>query len=298
MTVAATKLGISTKAFKAGCRSAQYESDEWHHTGSHARRTDYYDTTFLAANADFWRGAAREYSAKKAAQILAEHNVSPLSDAELAATTQSEIKAALGRIEKFLAWFDGPRYVVQKLQDNGADFAAIGCQTQTEWKAALDYNSAMDMLGVTTGYDASRNFKRIHSSPEAAQAWLVAWQELHAKSFPEKPALVLRVVTIREDIETDCALYGRVAGKFKRLGEARDYLTQTPQGANPVASVNSSDESAPTACAAAQPTAEVECSLAIGQPNNISDGFVLQGQMCRCAKSWDDCECKAHRHAA
>jgi hypothetical protein len=299
MTVAAKKLGISTKAFKAGCRSAKYESSEWHHTGSHARRTDYYDTTTLSTDADFWRGAARQYSDKKAAAILAEHNVSPLRAAELALATQSGIRAALGRVEAFLAWFDGPRYVVQELEDRGPDFAVKGYSSQTAWKAALHYNSAMDMLGVTTGYDASSNFKRIHSTPEAAQAWLAVWQERHAKSFPEKAALVLRVVTILQDIETDCALYGRVAGEFKRLGEARDYLTQTPQGANPVASVNSSDESAPTPCEVAQPTAEVECSVANGQPNNISGGFIVQGQMCvHCAKSWDDCNCKARRHAA
>ena len=52
---------------------------------------------------------------------------------------------------------------------------------------------------------------------------------------------------------TDCALYGRVGGKFQRLGEYSEYVvSKTPQGANPVASVNSSDESAPTACAAAR----------------------------------------------
>lgn len=41
--------------------------------------------------------------------------------------------------------------------------------------------------------------------------------------------------------------------------------SKTPQGANPAASVNSSDESASTAFAAAQPMAEVECSVAHGQ---------------------------------
>lgn len=217
MTVAAKHMGISLKAFKSGCRSAKYESAEWHHTGTHARRTDYYDTTVLTANADFWRGAAREYAPKKAAALLAAHNVSCLSDAELAAATESERNAALARVEAFLAWFDGPRFLVQKFEDRGPNFAAKGYKTKTKWKAALHYNSAMYMLGVTTGYDSSSNFARIHSTPEAAQARLVAWQEL-------EPTLVLRVVTIREDIETDCALYGRVAGEFKRLGEARDYL--------------------------------------------------------------------------
>ena len=217
-------MGIPSGAFKAGCRSAKYEIKEWHHTGSHARRTDYYDTTILTADADFWRGVAREYSPKKGAAILAAHNVSPLSDAELAAQTESERNAALARVVAFLAWFDGPRFVVQKFEDRGPDFAAKGYNTQTKWNTALQYNSAMDMLGVTTGYDASSNFARIHATPEAAQAWLAAWQERHAKAFPNKPPLVLRVVTIRDDIETDCALYGRVAGEFKRLGEARDFL--------------------------------------------------------------------------
>lgn len=224
LTIAAKKLGVSSKAFKNGCRNAKYESYEWHHTGSHARRTDYYDTTILRENPDFWRGAAREYGEKKAAEILAAHNVSPLSDAELQATTQSEIQAALERVKAFLEWFEGPRFVVQQCKDHGHDFADKGYNKQTEWKSALHYNSAMDMLGVTTGYDASSNFARIHSTPEAAQAWLEAWQSRHAKSFPDEPGLVLRVITLREDIETDCALYGRVNGEFKRLGEARDFF--------------------------------------------------------------------------
>lgn len=224
LTIAAKKLGLSAKAFKAGCRSAQYENNEWHHTGSHARRTDYYDIGFLGSDADFWRGAAREYSDKKAAQILKDHNVNPLSDAELAATTQSEIKAALARIEEFLRRFGG-RYVVQKLEDHGADFATKGYTSQTEWKAALLYNSAMDMLGISMGYDAPGNFAHIHATPEEAQAWLVSWKERHTKAFPGGPELVLRIVTLRADIETDCALYGRIGGEFKRLGEARDYLS-------------------------------------------------------------------------
>ena len=295
MTVAAKKLGISAKAFKAGCRSAKYESDEWHHTGSHARRTDYYGTTFLAACADFWRGAAHEYSPKAAVKLLEKHGVNPLTDAELAAENEREISASVARVEAFLAWFEGPRFLVQKCEDHGPDFANKGYSVQKEWKAALHYNSAMDMLGVTTGYDSSSNFARIHSTLPKAQEWLEAWQQRSAKSFPDKAPLVLRIVTLREDIITDCALYGRGGGKFQRLGEYSEYVSKTPQGANPVAS----DESAQTACAAAQPTAEVECSVANGQPNNISDGFVLQGQMClQCAKSWDDCECKAHRHVA
>lgn len=201
LTAAAKKLGISAKAFKAGCRSAKYESDEWHHTGSHARRTDYYDTTFLAACADFWRGAAHEYSPTAAVKLLAKHGVNPLTDAELAAEREREISASVARVEAFLAWFDGPRFLVQQYNS-----------VRQEWEAALAYNSAMHMLGVTTGYDSASNFARIHSTLETAQQWLEAWQQRSAKSFPDRPPLVLRIVTLREDIMTDCALYGRCGG--------------------------------------------------------------------------------------
>jgi hypothetical protein len=294
MTVAAKKLGINPGAFKSGCRAAKYESSEWHHTGSHARRTDYYDTNILAANADFWRGAAHEYSPKAAAKLLSKHGVNPLSDAELAAEKEREISASVARVEAFLALFDGPRFLVQKLEDRGADFAEKGYKAQTKWRSALSYNSAMDMLGVTTGYDSSSNLSKLHSTLEKAQEWLVAWQQRSAKSFPEKAPLVLRIVTLREDIMTECALYGRVGGKFQRLGEYSEYVvSKTPQGANLAASVNSSNESAPVACAAAQPTAEVECSEANGQSqeNIIEVGF--QPKFCTsCARSWDDCTCK------
>ena len=182
MTVAAQKLGVNTGAFKSGCRNAGYESGEWHHTGSHARRTDYYDTVYLAASADFWRGAAADYSPKAAAKLLAKHNVSPLTDAEIAAETAAAVEAALTRISEFLAWFDGPRFVVQKQENYGPDFASRGYKSETKWQAALDYNSAMDMLGV--------NFDRIHDTQEKAQAWPAGWQERHAKSFPAKPATI------------------------------------------------------------------------------------------------------------
>jgi hypothetical protein len=68
---------------------------------------------------------------------------------------------------------------------------------------------------------------------------------------------------------------------------------KTPQGANPAASVNSSDESASTACTVAQPMAEAGCSVANGQQEENTVPVNFQGQMCvSCAKSWEDCECK------
>lgn len=55
---AAEKLGVSLAAFRAGCRAADYYSDEWHHVGLYAQRVDFYDTVFLKTNADFWKGVA------------------------------------------------------------------------------------------------------------------------------------------------------------------------------------------------------------------------------------------------
>lgn len=225
MTIAAKKLGVSTKAFKSGCRSAKYESDEWHHTGSHARRTDYYDTTILAASGDFWRGCAKDYSEKAGAKLLAKHNVNPLTDAEIEVQTKTEIGAALARVNNFIAEY-GERLVVQKQENHGEGWEAKGYKSQFKWKNAMHYNSVMESLGLFVGYDADSNWRRIHTTFEAADAYLKGWQERHAKSFPKEAPLELRVVTMREDICTSCALYGRVNGEFKRLGEARDFLVQ------------------------------------------------------------------------
>ncbi len=69
--------------------------------------------------------------------------------------------------------------------------------------------------------------------------------------------------------------------------------SKTPQGANPAASVNSSDESASTSCEVAKPMAEAGCSVPLGngQENILPVNF--QPQFCTsCAKVWDNCECK------
>lgn len=68
---AARHLGISTKAFIAGCRAAGYESTEWHHVGRYATPVDYYATEELAMHPEFWRGASAAYkTTKKRAQLL------------------------------------------------------------------------------------------------------------------------------------------------------------------------------------------------------------------------------------
>lgn len=56
-TRAAAALGLSTKAFDAGCVRAGYVTSEWHHVGKYANKVDYYDTNELAANPLFWLGA-------------------------------------------------------------------------------------------------------------------------------------------------------------------------------------------------------------------------------------------------
>lgn len=55
---AAKKLGVSLAAFRAGCRAANYSSDEWHHVGLYAQRVDFFDAEYLKGNSDFWRGVA------------------------------------------------------------------------------------------------------------------------------------------------------------------------------------------------------------------------------------------------
>jgi hypothetical protein len=71
-TRAAAALGLSVKAFDAGCRAAGYRATEWHHVGKYASMVDYYDTEELADNPEFWRGAAEAYKSKaKRAAVLA-----------------------------------------------------------------------------------------------------------------------------------------------------------------------------------------------------------------------------------
>jgi hypothetical protein len=102
MSVAAKKLGISAAAFRAGCAAANYTSTEWHHTGRHARRIDYYDTVVLSRNPDFWRGAASKYSDKAAARLLDKHDICPLSDEELKQATDEARNEAIARVCSFI----------------------------------------------------------------------------------------------------------------------------------------------------------------------------------------------------
>lgn len=216
MTVAAKKLGLSIKAFRAGCSAAKYQPTEWHHTGKHARRTDYYDTTILAATADFWRGAAREYGDKKAKEILAAHNVSPLSDAELAAAKESAIREAVANVQNFLDAY-GDKFVVQQ------NFCGNGFEQK------LHPNSAMSDLGLLSGYDYRERGLQIYDreTAEKKAAEMTALRAEKAKTDPfyaGKQPTTYRVVSVREDLLSECPLYGRIAGEFTRLGEARDFL--------------------------------------------------------------------------
>lgn len=67
-TKAAKHLGVSVKAFDAGCEAAGYRSTEWHHVGKYASMIDYYDTNELESSAAFWRGAASAYKIKARVQ--------------------------------------------------------------------------------------------------------------------------------------------------------------------------------------------------------------------------------------
>ena len=69
-TRAAESLGVSTKAFDAGCVKSQYTSHEWHHVGKYAARIDYYDTEELKIDPKFWRGCAEVYKSKKKKEEL------------------------------------------------------------------------------------------------------------------------------------------------------------------------------------------------------------------------------------
>lgn len=58
----AAHLGISLKAFDAGCEHCGYRSTEWHHLGKYATPIDFFDTKELAADFKFWIGAAGAYT--------------------------------------------------------------------------------------------------------------------------------------------------------------------------------------------------------------------------------------------
>lgn len=209
MTVAAKKLGISSRAFRVGCSSAKYKCHEWHHTGIYARRTDYYDTVALAASAEFWRGAASAYPPKAAAKLLAKHNVSPLTDAELAAAKEAATKEAIANVERFLATY-GSKFVVQINFMDG----------RNGWRQKLRGNSAMSDLGLLSGYDYD-NYGLPVLTREEAEAEVLRRAANPSTCFP---GMQTRIVTVREDLLTSCPLYGRIAGKFTALGEARDFL--------------------------------------------------------------------------
>ena len=85
-TRAAAALGVSVKAFDAGCSAAGYHTHEWHHSGRYANAVDYYDTNELAESVEFWEGAAACYKSKtkqaelraKVPALLAERKASRL----------------------------------------------------------------------------------------------------------------------------------------------------------------------------------------------------------------------------
>lgn len=76
-TRAAQSMGISVKAFDAGCLAANYTTSEWHHVGKYANKVDYYDTAELELNIKFWQGARtklnRTYTTAKIADLIRGH---------------------------------------------------------------------------------------------------------------------------------------------------------------------------------------------------------------------------------
>lgn len=62
-TIAAKRLGLSVKAFDAGCEKIGYTPSEWHHVGKFATRVDYYDAAELGNNPLFWKGATTRSNA-------------------------------------------------------------------------------------------------------------------------------------------------------------------------------------------------------------------------------------------
>tara|TARA_Y100001963_G_C6721964_1_gene419544 strand:+ start:225 stop:569 length:345 start_codon:yes stop_codon:yes gene_type:complete len=63
-TRAAESLGVSVKAFRAGCIACEYVASEWHHVGKFASAVTYYDTEELKADPRFWKGCAEAYKSK------------------------------------------------------------------------------------------------------------------------------------------------------------------------------------------------------------------------------------------
>jgi hypothetical protein len=58
---AAKYLGISLKAFDAGCENAEYVATEWHHVGKYANCVYYYDCEELQDSELFWKGVINSY---------------------------------------------------------------------------------------------------------------------------------------------------------------------------------------------------------------------------------------------
>jgi hypothetical protein len=118
---AAAALGVSIKAFDAGCDAAGYCATEWHHVGKYAACIDYYDVPTLRENPEFWRGAAGVYkSAAKRADVFA------LAERALA-------NAKAGRIAEFREMLilnrDCTRRVARRdTKENWRKFCAGACR--------------------------------------------------------------------------------------------------------------------------------------------------------------------------
>lgn len=112
-TRAAKELGLSVKAFDAGCKYCGYYSSEWHHVGKFANRVDYYDVAELSQNIKFWVGAKTKLN-----KSFCEGNIKVLINKRLMVKlNHNEIKRAV-RVYIQSNFIGGENYKVQLSVDN------------------------------------------------------------------------------------------------------------------------------------------------------------------------------------
>jgi hypothetical protein len=145
---------------------------EWHHTGLYGKRTEFYDISEVTA------------------EVFAAW-ANPTETQIFHAKNETRV-----RVRRFLEKH-GTKFVVT--------LSPVG-------KSALCYNTAMEDMGLFTGYDADSNMRRMLANREIAEADMAARQ---AKTS----AYTFRLTTVREDIAT-APLYFSVGALFECFGVA------------------------------------------------------------------------------
>lgn len=217
-TTAAKELGLSVKAFTAGCDRAGISACEWHHVSKYANAVDFYDTHECRASAAFWVGAGQAYKAK----------ANRAECARLARQCRAEDRAESLRLKRA----DFARQLKRQMQARPASTRTGSYELFERWLSALlDAHGllsiskvAVSPYGHTFRHACLRHFPRTHD-----RAALIAFAKDRAKEQLRnyrnyKRSLAKMAETRRRDERKNAARL-RLAAWIRRTAQMPDRHT-------------------------------------------------------------------------